>query len=126
MPNSDLPASSSPTPRRPLRIGIAALLLGPACLLVIEPINELIKLFKGYGDDYARIILVFVSILYGLGVIIALGLGITEFMKSRDATDSKKARSTALIGIALTLFGFCCSPIAALILLSLPFCLGMC
>jgi hypothetical protein len=126
MSNLQLPTSSSPTSRRPLKIGITALLLGPACLLVIEPINELIKLFKGYGDDYARIILIFVSVLYVLGIIIALGLGITEVMKSREATDPKKTRSIALMGLALTLLGISCSPIAALILIALPFCFGMC
>jgi len=126
MPNVQLPTSSSPTARRPLKIGITAFLLGPACLLVIEPINELIKLFKGYGDDYARTILIFVSVLYGLGITISLGLGVTEFMRSREATDPKKARSMALTGLALTLFGFSCSPIAALILFSLSFCFGIC
>ena len=122
MSNLQSPPSSSRPYLRPVKIGITGFLLGPACLIVIEPINELIKLFKGYSDNYYGIIFVFVSVLYGLGIIVALGLGISEFLKSHHAPDPKMARSNAIIGIMLTSFGFFCSPIALFILGSIVPC----
>jgi len=81
----------TPSHSYPLISGVIAFFLGPICLLSSDSIGSAVAI-----------------ILYALGLIVSLGLGIFGVLNSRKAVEPNKARKLAITGIALTLLSLWC------------------
>jgi hypothetical protein len=98
------------TPRKsfsqyyPLIAGVIAFFLGPICFLSIDFFYRLENSYIGYDGwgTWGPVIL------YALGLMTSLGVGIFGVLNSGKAVEPKKARKLAITGIVLTLFSLWC------------------
>jgi hypothetical protein len=100
------PAPSSPAHRLALIAGIATFLLGPICVLVGLPLNGYIIKITNYQSGLIPFFTF--GVIYGLVILLALGLGIIGLVKSRRAAQPRKVIAMSIVGLLLTLLGLCC------------------
>ena len=100
------PTPSSPAHRLALIAGIVAVLLGPICVWSSTPISGYINRITNYQ---AGLIPFFAfGFIYGLVILVALGLGIFGLFKSRQAAKPRKVILMSIIGLVLSMFSLCC------------------
>jgi hypothetical protein len=106
MTDSASPTPTSPAQRLGLVAGIVVFLLGPICVLGSTPISGYINKITNYQ---AGLIPFFtLGFIYGLVILVALGLGIFGLFKSRRAAKPRKVLLMSIIGLVLSMLSLCC------------------
>ena len=82
--------------------GLLSVVLGPLCL------NSALALSFSPTTEHGLRALFVAGFLYGLVVLIALGLGVSGLLKSRQAIKRGQVIGISVLGLLLTLNSLCC------------------
>ena len=85
-----------------LMAGLVSVVLGPVCL------NSALALYFSPTNEQGRGPLFVAGFLYGLVVLVALGLSVCGLLKSRQAINRGQVIGMSLLGLLLTLNSLCC------------------
>jgi hypothetical protein len=85
-----------------LMSGLVAVVLGPLCL------NSVLALYFSPANEQGLRLLFAAGFLYGLVVLVALGLSVYGLLKSRQAIKRGQVIGISFLGLLLTLNSLCC------------------